>query len=116
MTGGTLTVSKVEQLAVLLVLSDERGKLTFDDLDGLLLDDVCKRLRLSTTVQLSRIEVTAMVRHLRCQREHMAIALRALEERRLRGGYNGHLNDAQVVLDGQCSVLDDVLRRLWQLI
>lgn len=116
MPGGTITVSRVEQTAVLSHMGEERGRLAHDDLDGLILDSICRVLKLSTTVQLSRIEATTMLRYLRHQRERMAIDVRELEERRLRGGHNGHLNAAQLALDTECVLLDDVIRRLWSII
>lgn len=114
--GGTLTVSKVEQRAVLEILTEERGKLSHSDLDGIILDSVCKFLTGNTTIGITRVEATVVVRHLRLQRDRMAIDLRALEERRLRGGYNGTLDAAHRVLDAECMLVDDVLRRLWAMI
>lgn len=116
MAGGTLTVSKVEQRAVLDILTVERGKLEHGDLDGLILDGICRGLHAGTTISLTRAEATVFVRHLRLQRDRMAIDLRALEERRLRGGFNGTLDATHRVLDAECMLVDDVMRRLWSMI
>lgn len=116
MNGGTLTVSRIEQSAMLQHMALERGRLSHDDLDGVILDSICRQLKFSTTMQLTRVEATTVLRYLRYQRERMAIDMRALEERRLRGGYNGTLDGAHRALDTECTLLDDVIRRLWGLL
>lgn len=116
MVGGTITVSRVEQAALLRHLKMDRGSLSARDLDGLILDTVIKNFEAGTTVPVSRIEAVTMLRHLRLQRDRMGVDMRALEERRLRGGYNGELDAAHALLDAECMILDDVIRRLWALV
>ena len=42
--------------------------------------------------------------------------MEAIEERRLRGGFNGDLDAAHRALDADVTILGDVLRRLWDLL
>lgn len=110
----TLTMSRVEQAAVLRHLEVQRPHASVRD--GPVLDAIDARLRVSTTATLGRIEVFTLLRNLRAQRDRLGSDMRALEERVLRGGHNGGLNDAHRLLDADATLLDDVIRRLWDMI
>lgn len=72
-------------------------------------------LRQGTTSSLTGLETVVMLRHLRVQRDKIGRDLMALEERRLRGGFNGELDAAHRTLDAEATILDDVIRRLWDM-
>jgi len=112
----TLTLSKVEQEAVVANLDQQRSRLTPEHRDGPLLDGITMRLRLNTTTKLTKLEAFIMLRHLRVRRFKLSNDMMALEERRVRGGFNGTLDSAHKALDAEATVLDDVMRRLWEML
>lgn len=69
-----------------------------------------------TTITLSKVEAPCVLRHLRAAREAISRDMVALEERRLRGGYDGKLDGAHRALDAEATILDDVIRRLWDMV
>lgn len=116
MAAATLTLSRVEQAAVLRHIQLQRSRLGPDSPDGPVLDGILHHLHGPTTVALTRLEVFVMLRHLRVQRFKMGNDMMALEERRLRGGFNGELDTMHRLLDTDCTLLDDVVRRLWDML
>lgn len=114
MAVNTLTLSKVEQAAILRHLEVQRQHA--DRKDAPHVDAIIIKVRANTTVTLGRLEVFVMLRSLRAQSMRMEIDLVALEERRLRGGHNGHLDAAHRALDADNQILGDVIRRLWDII
>lgn len=112
----TLTLSKVEQETVLLNLEQQRGRLTPDNRDGPILEGLSMRIKASTTNEVTKLEAFVMLRHLRVRRFKLGNDMMALEERRVRGGFNGTLDAAHKALDAEATVLDDVMRRLWEVL
>lgn len=104
-----LTLTAIERQSVLRHLRHEP---TADD--GAFLDSVEYKVQMGPAPILSRLELFAMLKHLREQRRRIAIDMSALEERR-RGGYDGELDAAWLALDAEASILDGVLRRLWSI-
>lgn len=110
----TLTLSKVEQAAVVRHLEVQR--VHADRKDQSTVDALIIKVRSATTVVLGRLEVFVMLRSLRAQSQRMVIDMEALEERRLRGGVDGTLDEAHRLLDVDNMILADVIRRLWDII
>ena|ERR1041385_8565942 len=112
----TLTLSKVEQEVVVANLEQQRGRLPADNRDAPLLEGLSMRIKASTTLTVTKLEAFVMLRHLRVRRFKLSNDLMALEERRVRGGFNGTLDAAHKALDAEATVLDDVMRRLWEML
>lgn len=74
------------------------------------------KMHTDRTMTLARLEVFCMLRALRAQRAALRADMEAIEERRMRGGHNGGLNDVWRALDADAMVIDDVRRRLWDMI
>lgn len=110
----TLTLSKVEQAAVVRHLEVQRAHA--DRKDQPTVDALIIKIRSATTVVLARLEVFVMLRSLRAQSLRMTTDMEALEERRLRGGVDGTLDEAHRLLDVDNMILGDVIRRLWDII
>jgi hypothetical protein len=103
----------VEQAAVLRHLEVQRHYAT--PRDGPVIDAFYTKVFGSTTVVIGRVECFTVLRNLRAQRERLGADMRALEERRLRGGFDGELDAAHRALDADCMILDDVIRRVWDI-
>lgn len=112
----TLTLSKVEQAAVLLHLELQYGRIPAGAPDAAILDKVMTAAKRDTTVVLTKLEAFVTLRHLRVQRFRLEHDMAALEERRLRGGHNGDLDKAHRALDTDVTTLQDVIRRLWDML
>lgn len=67
-------------------------------------------------VTLTPIEAVVMLRHLRKQSAMLLADMTSLEERRIRGGFNGHLENAHRALDADRTIIEDVIRRLWEIV
>ena len=117
---GTLTLSRVEREAVRRHLDVQYGLLCQQAQpahpDCPVMHRVMTRLEHDTTVGLTTLETIVILRHLRFQHRRLSDDMMALEERRLRGGHNGHLDAAHRALDADAMLLADVLRRLWDMI
>jgi hypothetical protein len=101
---------------VLRHLEIQHGRLPGSHPDSEVLHRVMTRVGHQTTVMLPTLEVFTILRHLRWQHRRLSDDMLALEERRLRGGHNGHLDAAWRALDTDASILADVIRRLWDLL
>lgn len=113
----TLTLSKVEANCVErhLILAHD-GMMTANP-DRVCIEVVLARLKAyGTTIILARLEVFCVLRALRSRRAILRTDMEALEERRMRGGHNGHLDAAWRALDADAMCIDDVRRRLWDMI
>jgi hypothetical protein len=67
-------------------------------------------------VSLQQIEAVVMLRYLRLQSKALLTDMTALEERRIRGGFNGQLENAHRALDADRTIIEDVIRRLWEIV
>jgi hypothetical protein len=118
---GTLTLSAVEQAAVLRHLEVQYNRLcghppASPHPDCVTLHRIMTRVGHDRTVGLTAMEGVTMLRHLRFQHRRLDDDMMALEERRLRGGHNGTLDAAHRALDADATILADVLRRLWDML
>lgn len=113
---GTITLSHVEQAAILRHLEVQYHRLPKHHPDCEVLNAIMVRVGHGTTVLLTTLEAFTALRHLRWQHRRLDDDMLALEERRLRGGHNGQLDAAWHALDADASILADVIRRLWELI
>lgn len=112
----TLTLSGVEQAAVLNHLRIQHGRLPHNSEDSLILHIVIGHVADKRVVSLQQIEAVVMLRYLRLQSKALLADMTALEERRLRGGFNGHLENAHRALDADRTIIEDVIRRLWEIV
>jgi hypothetical protein len=113
----TLTLSKVEADMVEKHLTLARDRLMPSHPDRACIDGVLVKLHTDRhAMVLGRLEVFCILRALRGQRHMIRIDMEALEERRMRGGHNGHNDAAWHVLDAEAVIIDDVRRRLWDMI
>lgn len=112
----TLTLSKVEATSVEQHLAAHLATLMVSNPDHACIEAVLVKLRAGTTIVLARLEVFCMLRALRAMRHRIRIDMEALEESRMRGGHNGHKDAAWHVLDAEAMIIDDVRRRLWDMI
>lgn len=112
----TLTVSIIERAVVLRHLTIQRHHPVTHPGDVGLLDYCIRHLQKSRTISLPRLEAVCMLRYLRKQTAAILRDMMALEERRIRGGVDGHLDAAYRVLDAEVGILQDVIRRLWQIV
>lgn len=112
----TLTLSRVEQVAVHAHLEYQHGRLPTGAEDRVILAGIMRRIESERVVALSRMEGVVMLRYLRKQIMAILLDMMALEERRVRGGVDGSLDGAYHALDADKSILDDVVRRLWLII
>lgn len=112
----TLTLSGVEQAAVLNHLQIQHGRLPSNSEDSLMLQVLRLRISGDRTVALDSLEAVVILRYLRKQSAVLLADMMALEERRLRGGFNGHIENAHRALDADRTCLDDVIRRLWDIV
>jgi hypothetical protein len=106
----------VEQAAVLNHLRIQQSRLPSNSEDAVLLHLVIGHIGNDRTVQLQPMEAVCMLRHLRIQSKMVLDDMTALEERRIRGGFNGQLENAHRALDADRSCLEDVIRRLWEIV
>lgn len=111
----TLTVSAVEQAAMLRHLELQYIRLKADHRDSAVLHMVMTRLGASKVVVLTRLEAFVTLRYLRLQRFRLEHDMAAIEEQRLQG-IDGTLDLAHRALDADVTILNDVLRRLWQML
>lgn len=112
----TITFNKIEHQAVERHATLVRDRMLAGNLDRALLTAMLVKLAASTTVVLARLEVFCLLRALRVQRNALRLDMEALEERRMRGGYDGTLDAAYHALDADAMVIDDIRRRLWGMI
>lgn len=61
------------------------------------------------------VELHANLRHMRHVKADLQAALLLLEEQQ-RVGHNGHRNAAQLVLDAELAVVEEICRKLWETI
>lgn len=116
MDTATLTLSHVEQTAVLRHLVLQHSRLDPRTEDRPILDVLMAHISQDRTVSLTQVEAIVMLRYVRKQLESLTSDMVALEERRLRGGFNGSLEAAHRALDADKYVLEDVARRLWEIV
>lgn len=67
----------------------------------------------TTPIAFTLVEKHANLRHMRNVKEDLKSALMLLGEQQ-RVGHNGHRNAAQLVLDGELSVVEEICRKLWE--
>lgn len=112
----TITLSKIEAACVERHLVVARDRLPSLHPDFMCIEVVLTKLRASSTFTLARQESFCLLRALRMQRHLLRIDMEHLEERRIRGGHNGKLDEAWRKLDVDAMMIDDVRRRLWDMI
>lgn len=112
----TLTLSAVEQAAVLNHLRIQHSRLPAQGEDTLVLHILINRLSSDRVVTLDPLEAVVMLRYLRKQSAALLKDMMELEERRIRGGFNGQLENAHRALDVDRTCIDDVIRRLWEIV
>lgn len=66
-------------------------------------------------VQFTLIELHANLRHMRHVKADLHAATLLLQEQQ-RVGHNGHRNAAQLVLDAELSIVEEICRKLWEAI
>lgn len=94
----------------------QHDRLPTDSPDRVRLKTVIDYATASKTISLTRLEAVVMLRYCRLQEMALSRDMVALEERRIRGGFDGQLDAAHGALDADVSMLEDVIRRLWQII
>lgn len=112
----TLTLSSVEQAAVLNHLRIQHSRLDPNGGNAVVLMALIGRISQGRTVVLERVEAVIILRFLRRQSAALFRDMIALEERRIRGGHDGQLDTAHGVLDTERTIIEDVIRRLWQIV
>lgn len=112
----TLILSTVEQQAVLVHLDAQYRRLSDIHIDKEVLKGLLLTLTHEKVVPLLQVQARIMLRHLRLQHALLDADMTGLEERVIRGGYDGQLNDAWRALDADSMVLADVIRRLWEML
>lgn len=112
----TLILSTVEQQTVHTHLDTQYRRLSDVHIDKGELRDVLLQLRTEKIITLTHAQMQAMLRHLRLQHSLLDADMMGLEERQVRGGYDGHLDAAWRALDGDSMILQDVIRRLWEML
>lgn len=112
----TLILSTVEQHCVLIHLDTQYRRLSDIHIDKEVLKGLLLTLTHEKVVPLLVVQVRIMLRHLRSQHALLDADMTGLEERVIRGGYDGELNSAWRVLDADSVVLADVIRRLWEML
>lgn len=112
---GTLTLSRVEWFSILVHLHMRLKQMQHDDLDKEPLQLVLIKLGRGRVASLTHEEASVMLRQLRKRHACLEHDMISLEERRLRGGYNGSLDGAWRVLDTETMIIQDVIRRLWDI-
>lgn len=112
----TLTLSVVEQAAVLNNLRIQHSRLLAHSEDALLLHVVLGHVADQRVNNLQPLEAVVMLRYLRLQSKALLADMMALEERRIRGGFNGQLDNAHLALDAERTIIEDVIRRLWEIV
>lgn len=113
---GTITLSGVEQVSVIQHLEVRHAALARGDPESIMINSLIVRIGEGRTVNLAAREAYTMLRHLRYRHQEIDNDMLALEERRLRGGFDGQLDAAHRILDAELQILADVLRRLWMLL
>lgn len=112
----TLTLSAVEQAAVLNHIRIQHSRLIPSSGDAVVLEALWGRIASTRVLGLERVEAIIMLRHLRRQAHSLSRDMISLEERRIRGGFNGQLENAHRALDAEKTCIEDVIRRLWAVI
>lgn len=112
----TLILSAVEQQAVHVHLDTQYRRLSDVHIDKEVLRGVLLRLTTEKVLPLTSADIQAMLRHLRLQHALLDADMMGLEERVIRGGYDGQLDAAWRALDGDSVILEDVIRRLWEML
>jgi len=112
----TLTLSAVEQVAVLNHLRIQLSRLPSGSEDALNIKIIVSRIEHRRVIALNPYESVIMLRYLRKQATALLMDMIALEERRIRGGFNGQLENAHRALDADRVTIEDVIRRLWAII
>lgn len=116
MSAATLTLSGVEQAAVLNHLRIQYSRLDPSTGNAVVLDALLQRVAHGKVVTLDRVEAVIVLRFLRRQSAALFKDMIALEERRIRGGINGTLENAHRALDADRTIIEDVIRRLWEIV
>lgn len=72
-------------------------------------------LHLDTTVIFTRVELLCALRHLRIRKDHIALDLSRLEERRASQGaqMDPIINSAILAVGTELALLDAIIQRLW---
>lgn len=97
-------------------LQIQHSRLPSNSEDALLLQIVRARIAGNRVVVLDPLEAVVVLRYLRKQSAAVLADMTALEERRLRGGFNGQIENAHRALDADRTCIDDVIRRLWEIV
>lgn len=112
----TLLLSGVEHQSVLAHLDRAYSLLSDVHIDKEVLRGLVLRLQTGRVISLTVGDVRVMLRHLRSRHALLDADMMGLEERVIRGGYDGHLDNAWRALDGDSVILEDVIRRLWEML
>lgn len=112
----TLMLSAVEVSTTLAHLRTQYGRLSDIHIDKPTLRSLLVRLETDKVFPLTLPEASVMLRHLRLQHALLDADMMGLEERQVRGGYDGQLSAAWHALDADSVILQDVIRRLWEMI
>lgn len=111
----TLTLHSVEWSAIVRHLAAARDRLDPSDSERLLLDGLIIKIGAQhPEVTVGRLEVFCLLRYLRFQRSTVLEEQQSVEDRR-RMGLDGTLDIIWRALDLDATILDDVIRRLWDL-
>lgn len=114
---GTLTLSVIEQAAVLRHLELQRCRLPKDGSEATGLETLICRVAEVRTMGLTRLEAFIMLRALRKQRLMLDDDMQVLEERRVKvRDQDPTIDGAWHLLDADSMIISDVIRRLWDMI
>lgn len=112
----TLILSTVEQQCCVVHLDAAMRHVSDIHVDRELLRGLILELQRERTLSLTNAHVRVMLRHLRSRHALLDADMMGLEERVVRGGYDGTLDAAWHALDSDSVVLEDVIRRLWEML
>lgn len=112
----TLTLGRVEHAVLTAHVTVLRDRMMASNPDRSCLDAVLVKMASSTTITLARLEVFCLIRGIRAQLAALRVDMEVLEERTVLGGLDGSLDAAYRALDADVQALNDVRRRLWDMI
>lgn len=112
----TLIMSTVEQQCVLVHLDRAYSHLSDIHIDKEIMKGLILELQTQRILSLTQHHVRVMLRHLRSRHALLDADMMGLEERVIRGGYDGTLDASWRALDSDSVILEDVIRRLWEML
>lgn len=112
----TLTLSAIELEVVQVYLDAAMERISDVHVDREILRGLMLTFRQGRVIPLTQDHVRVMLRHLRSRHALLDADMMGLEERMIRGGYDGVLDAQWRVLDADSVLIADVIRRLWEIL